>query len=185
MHGGRRIFWDVLDRGEELYLRLEGVIDEDNPLQELLVECTGKRVAIDASKVIRINSCGVRDWVRWLAALEARSNQVFLVQCPPSLVAQLNMVRNFSGERGQVLSILAPFYCESCDREHLEKLSPQQLVANQLAAPERFCERCGEAMLFDDLPESFFGFAREHGAREVPPEVVALADAFEAVRLAR
>ena len=59
-------------RSSETYsfLRLRGVIDEDNHLASLVGQLTGDILIVDAGEVDRINSCGVRDWVNWLQAVE-------------------------------------------------------------------------------------------------------------------
>jgi hypothetical protein len=177
-----RLFIDVVERDARVLVRMEGVIDEDNPLQTALPEASKKQILVHAGKVGWINSCGVRDWVRWLAALEARENDVYFVQCPPVLVGQINLVRNFGGERGQVVSFLAPFFCESCDREHLERMIPHQL-SQPPQVPEILCESCGSSMVFDELPESYFSFVGKHASRPVDPEVLEAAESFEAAQL--
>ena len=56
---------------EGLFLvRLEGTINEDNRLQELLTDVSGRGVVFHLGKLERITSSGVRDWVRWLEDLE-------------------------------------------------------------------------------------------------------------------
>src|SRR5437868_9696950 len=78
-------------------IKLAGVIDEDNHLAELADKLGVGRAVIDLGDVERINSCGTRDWVNWIADLESRGVQPVLVACSPAIVAQLNLVKNFSG----------------------------------------------------------------------------------------
>lgn len=175
------LFWDVAQQGASVLVRLEGVIDEHNRLQTALAEESGKDVFLHVGGVKRINSCGVRDWIRWLSALEERGNNLYFAQMPPILVGQLNVVRNFTGAKGKVLSFLAPYFCEHCDLEHLERLAPHLLPA-EVQPPEVICETCGSAMEFDDIPKSFFIFVRDQ--RVAPsPEVLKVIDGFEAARL--
>ena len=54
------------------FLKIRGVIDEDNALAKSLRRIEGDTVVIDLEGVVRINSCGVRDWVNWLNDLDAR-----------------------------------------------------------------------------------------------------------------
>src|SRR4051794_33919959 len=79
-----------------LSVKLTGVIDEDNRLVELADKVSTGRALIDLGDVERINSCGTRDWVNWIAELEARGIQPVLVECSPAIVAQLNLVKNFA-----------------------------------------------------------------------------------------
>ena len=54
------------------FLKVSGVVDEDNTLARSLKKIDGRTVVIDLSGVDRINSCGVRDWVNWLNDLDAK-----------------------------------------------------------------------------------------------------------------
>src|SRR5688572_17384608 len=53
----------VHQRDDVVYVKLSGVIDEDNELQELTEKIPAGTTVIDLSEIERINSCGVRDWV--------------------------------------------------------------------------------------------------------------------------
>ena len=175
---GRRLYAEVADKDGVVLLRLEGVVDENNPLRGLLAEERERPIVIHAGKVNRINSCGVRDWVRWISALEERKNSVFFVCAPAALVNQINLVRNFCGEGGALVSLLAPYFCESCSAEHVEPVDTAKIPEN-LTPPAVLCTSCGEALSFDDVPEAFFAFAREHRARPVPSDVSRAVNAFD------
>lgn len=143
------------------FLKLSGVIDEDNTLHSSLKKIMGKTVIIDLGGVVRINSCGVRDWVNWMNDLEARHKQVVLVRCSPAIVTQINLVHNFTGG-GMVKSFYAPYYCPKCDREDL-KLLPIEAFAGQdtPTAPPHRAPGCGQGqcqMTFDDIEASYFAF---------------------------
>ncbi|HEY8210812.1 MAG TPA: hypothetical protein VIG99_25185 [Myxococcaceae bacterium] len=149
--------------------QLAGVINEDNLLEERLTATKGKGVLIDLANVERINSCGVRDWIRFAQRLEAAGNNLYLLRCSPVVVAQLNMVRNFCGEKGQVLSFQAPYFCPNCDEERTETFPAAQVAVG--TSPDAVCPTCKGPMEFDDLPDLYFGFAKIHGSRAVPPEI--------------
>ena len=177
------LFFDLMERGNLVLVRLDGAITEDNRLQERMTLVQGRKVLINLAKVERINSCGVRDWVRWLQRLESQGNSIHLVACSPAVVAQLNMVRNFCGARGHVVSFLAPYYCETCDREHRETYLSTNIGSSN-EAPPALCVTCGEPMQFDDLEASYFAFLRDHSVRPLDPEVQASMNKFEDVHLA-
>jgi len=177
------LFFDVMERGNLVLVRLDGVINEDNRLQERMAPVLGRKILVHMGKVERINSCGVRDWVLWLQELESQGNSVHLIQCSPVVVSQVNMVRNFCGHRGHVVSFQAPYFCETCDREHREVFLTSAL-GPQPAAPTALCENCGEPMQFDDLEESYFAFLKEHGNRPVDPEVQTSMNRFDDMHLA-
>src|SRR5688572_12482336 len=79
------------------YVKLGGVIDEDNELTDLTERIPSGMVVIDLGEIERINSCGVRDWVNWLTRIEKQQARVVLVECSPAIVAQINLVNNFTG----------------------------------------------------------------------------------------
>ncbi len=183
MQRPQALFFDMMERGNLVLVRLDGVINEDNRLPERMAPVVGRKILVHMAKVERINSCGVRDWVRWLQSLEAQGNTVHLIQCSPVVISQVNMVRNFCGDRGHVVSFQSPYFCETCDREHREVFLTNAL-GPQPTAPVALCENCGEPMQFDDLEESYFAFLREHGSRTVDPEVQTSMNRFDDMHLA-
>jgi anti-anti-sigma regulatory factor len=140
------------------YVKLGGVIDEDNELGELTEKIPAGTVAIDLSEIDRINSCGVRDWVNWLGRVEKNGSRVVLVECSPSIVAQINLVNNFTGG-GVVKSFFAPYFCPNCDREKVLLVEVAELGAGSATkAPTCRCDECDGVMDFDDMEDSYFAF---------------------------
>ena len=160
-------------------VRFTGVIDEHSRLPDLHVPFGTRFLFIDLGGVERINSCGVRDWMDWIDQVSQPPVEVVLLECSPPIVAQLNLVGGFAG-RAAVQSIQAPYYCEHCDREAVLVLSVSELLAApRPAAPPAPCDRCGQAMVFDDIEQSYFAFLRD--VRPAHPHP-ALQSALEAMR---
>src|SRR5258706_9083598 len=113
---GQKFQATVHQREEVSYVKVAGVIDEDNELGGLADKLGGTTAVIDLSEVERINSCGVRDWVNWLGKVEKTGARPVLVECSPAIVAQINLVNNFTGS-GVVKSFYAPYFCPNCDLE--------------------------------------------------------------------
>jgi anti-anti-sigma regulatory factor len=140
------------------FLRLRGVIDEDNNLSGLVDRLGGDVLVVDASEVDRINSCGVRDWVNWLIAVEEMRFKVILIRCAPPIVTQINLVTNFVGD-AVVHSFFAPYYCPECDREVLKLIETESLYGQTPVTPPSFrCGDCGGVLEFDDIEEAYFAF---------------------------
>jgi anti-anti-sigma regulatory factor len=139
------------------YVKLGGVIDEDNELGELTEKIPAGTVIIDLSEIDRINSCGVRDWVNWLTRVEKNGSRVVLVECSPSIVAQINLVNNFTGG-GVVKSFFAPYFCPNCDREKVLLVEASEMVGGPSRAPICRCDECDGVMDFDDMEDSYFAF---------------------------
>jgi anti-anti-sigma regulatory factor len=170
------LVFEAAEQGAVVMAQLAGVINEDNLLEERLTATKNKGVLIDLANVERINSCGVRDWIRFAQRLEAAGNNLYLLRCSPVVVAQLNMVRNFCGEKGQVLSFQAPYFCPKCDEERTETFPAAKVSVG--VSPDAVCPTCQGPMEFDDLPDLYFAFAKIHGPRPVPQEIQSALENF-------
>ena len=140
-------------------VKLAGVLDEDNHLANLMGMVSGQAL-IDLGDIETINSCGARDWVNWIAQLEARGIRPVLVECSPAVVAQLNLVRNFAGN-AVVKSFYVPYHCPQCDEQKVALAEVAELGPPPHEPPSFRCDECETLMDFDDVPEAYFGFLSE------------------------
>ena len=148
----------VHHRDDVAYVKLSGVIDEDNELAELTDRIGQGTTVIDLGEIERINSCGVRDWVNWLSKIEKNGAKPVLVECSPAIVAQINLVNNFTGS-GVVKSFFAPYFCPQCDLEKVLLVETQEMMGQEPPrAPTCRCDECDGVMDFDDMEESYFAF---------------------------
>jgi anti-anti-sigma regulatory factor len=148
----------VHHREDVTYVKLSGVIDEDNELGDLVDRIGQGTTVIDLGEIERINSCGVRDWVNWLTKIERNGARPVLVECSPAIVAQINLVNNFTGN-GVVKSFFAPYFCPSCDLEKVLLVETQEMMGQDPPhAPTCRCDECDGVMDFDDMEESYFAF---------------------------
>jgi anti-anti-sigma regulatory factor len=147
----------IQHRGDVSYVKLGGVIDEDNELGDLVDKIPSGTAVIDLGEIERINSCGVRDWVNWLSKLEANGTRSVLVECSPAIVAQINLVNNFTGN-GVVKSFYVPYFCPECDEEKVLLVEASDMGAPPHEPPTCRCDECDLVMDFDDMPDSYFAF---------------------------
>jgi anti-anti-sigma regulatory factor len=147
----------VQHRGDVSYVKLGGVIDEDNELGELVDKIPHGTAVIDLGEIERINSCGVRDWVNWLSKLESNGTRSVLVECSPAIVAQINLVNNFTGS-GVVKSFYVPYFCPECDEEKVLLVEAGDMGPPPHEPPTCRCDECDLVMDFDDMPDSYFAF---------------------------
>ncbi|MBP6628719.1 MAG: hypothetical protein KA297_04765 [Kofleriaceae bacterium] len=147
----------VNQREDVSYVKLAGVIDEDNQLGELVDQIPSGTAVIDLGEIERINSCGVRDWVNWLSRLEGQRTKVVLVECSPAIVAQINLVNNFTGS-GVVKSFYVPYFCPECDEEKVLLVEATDMGPAPHEPPTCRCDECDLVMDFDDMPDSYFAF---------------------------
>jgi anti-anti-sigma regulatory factor len=147
----------VQHRGDVSYVKLGGVIDEDNELGDLVDKIPSGTAVIDLGEIERINSCGVRDWVNWLSKLESNGTRSVLVECSPAIVAQINLVNNFTGS-GVVKSFYVPYFCPECDEEKVLLVEAGDMGPPPHEPPTCRCDECDLVMDFDDMPDSYFAF---------------------------
>jgi anti-anti-sigma regulatory factor len=147
----------IQHRGDLSYVKLAGVIDEDNELTDLVDKIPVGTAVIDLGEIERINSCGVRDWVNWLSRLETSGTRSVLVECSPAIVAQINLVNNFTGS-GIVKSFYVPYFCPECDEEKVLLVEATDMGPPPHEPPTCRCDECDLVMDFDDMPDSYFAF---------------------------
>ncbi|HUQ00896.1 MAG TPA: hypothetical protein VM261_00315 [Kofleriaceae bacterium] len=147
----------VHHRDDVSYVKLSGVIDEDNELPTLTDKIPAGTAVIDLGEIERINSCGVRDWVNWLGKLESQSTRAVLVECSPAIVAQINLVNNFTGS-GVVKSFYVPYFCPECDEEKVLLVEAADMGSGPHEPPTCRCDECDLVMDFDDMADSYFAF---------------------------
>ena len=147
----------VQHRNDVSYVKLGGVIDEDNELGELVDKIPTGTAVIDLGEIERINSCGVRDWVNWLSKLEGNGTRSVLVECSPAIVAQINLVNNFTGS-GVVKSFYVPYFCPECNEEKVLLVEAGDMGPAPHEPPTCRCDECDLVMEFDDMADSYFAF---------------------------
>ena len=167
----------VHHRDDLSFVKLAGVIDEDNELTELTDKIHGGTVVIDLREVERINSCGVRDWVNWLGRVEGKNIEIVLVECSPAIVAQINLVNNFTGN-GVVKSFYVPYFCPECDEEKVLLCETADMGPPPHEAPICRCDECDLVMDFDDMPDSYFAFLANQKKVPRPDRIQNILDEF-------
>ncbi len=150
-----RLAWAVTLDGDVTRVELTGSIDEDSGFAALAKELSAATtIRFDLAGIRRINSCGVREWVNFVRSLTA-PHRIEIERCSPVVVSQMNMISNFVGT-ARVLSVQASFVCEKCDHEESVLLNVEK--GQRPALGVVVCPRCGVAMEFDDVEESYFSF---------------------------
>ncbi len=155
----RSLRWSV-EQGDRLLVTLEGDIDENAGLFDLMPVLTGS-VVLDLAGVNRINSAGVREWVNFIRDADPHTDHLALAKCSPAIVMQMNMIANFRGN-AEVLSFFAPLVCPACDREQDEMIEASPEIVSGLPdhIPDFTCADCGTVLELDDIPERYFAFLK-------------------------
>ncbi|MFL5356337.1 protein kinase domain-containing protein [Archangium sp.] len=154
------------------HVRIGGVIDETFPLTSSTPDLGGLLI-VDLGQVERISSFGVRRWIEFASKLPPGGISLYVVNAPPVMVDQLNMVEGFVGV-ARVLSVLAPYTCRACgeDRLRLVDLQAEAPIIAEGRAPEHSCPVCAGKLEFADLPSEFFDYAQRQQFGTVDPVVM-------------
>jgi anti-anti-sigma regulatory factor len=145
--------FQVEEQGGTTKVVVSGEITEETDFAPIL-DAKGRTILVDLGGVSRINSCGVREWLNFVTALEQRGRQLVLERCAPVIVTQLNTIYNFAGD-GHVRSVLGPYYCARCDREDNQLIE----LAKTRSIPESIkCSSCGGEMEFEEVHDHYLGF---------------------------
>jgi anti-anti-sigma regulatory factor len=142
-----------------LLVELSGAIEESVHFDQLFGSFNGELI-VNCRSVTRINSVGVKTWIRYFQSLQAAGKKFKFVELSYPLVEQLNMISNFACN-GEVESILLPFSCIQCQKEFMAPMKTADLKNNGLQIPNVKCEKdvCGAR--FDDDPEEYLYFLED------------------------
>lgn len=141
---------------DTVYIELDGVIDEDAVFDKIKNLKMSKYV-FDFNKVKSINSCGIREWIKYIELIGA--TDITYVNCPQIIIEQANMVHGFIKKGIVVESFYAPYFCESCDDEKKVLLKSTDVVGGN--APVKSCVKCNSELEFDALPKQYFQFLNQ------------------------
>ena len=133
---------------------------------------SAKALVIDVSRMTRMTSFGVRQWMKGMEAVPKTVTDRYLLGCPLFFIDQMNMVLNFAGG-AQIITAVAPYTCPACATESSElvDLLAERATIARGAAPERMCQSCGGKLELDEAPESYFAFVPKHGATKLRDDV--------------
>lgn len=137
-------------------VRLSGAIEESANFDSLIGPVTGE-LHVNCKEVPRINSVGVKGWIKYFQSLQAKGVKIKFIECSTAIVEQANLISNFTCG-GSIESIYVPFACESCRTELIGLFKTEDLKKLNFELPALKCSKCGGKTVFDDIPEEYFGF---------------------------
>jgi anti-anti-sigma regulatory factor len=112
-------------QGDEVQLELDGIIDEHFDLKPYLSPVP-RKLNLNLKGVKRINSIGVKKWLKTFAELTNQGGAISLSECSPAVIEQLNFVQSFA-PKGSLRSLQVPFRCSKCDVDVLQTHSVEDL----------------------------------------------------------
>ena len=144
---------------EGLQVDLIGAIEESVSFENLIGPFTGQ-LTVNCRGVTRINSVGVKTWVKYFQNLKALGRKFRFIECSTAIIEQLNMISNFASG-GEVVSLLLPFSCLKCQREFVANCKTEDLKKNNLQIPNVKCEKPECGARFDDDPDEYLYFLKD------------------------
>lgn len=143
-------------KGNIVSVRMVGSIEETVEFENLVGPVSGE-VHVNCKGIPRINSVGVKGWIKYFQGLSAKGVKLRFVECSTAIVEQINLISNFVCG-GAVDSIYVPFSCTGCKGEFIGLFKTEDLKKLNFAIPDLKCGKCGGKAVFDDIPEEYFGF---------------------------
>lgn len=148
-----------MDRqGSKSLLQLSGVIDEDADFSTLPLSGV-EDVYIDLDSVKSINSCGIREWIKWIGS--ASGAKITYAKCPKVIVDQMNMVDGFLPSNAKVESFYVPYYNEDSGSEkNVLFRYGVEFKEGQVQAPSEIKDDGGQPMEMDVIEAKYFKFIK-------------------------
>ena len=143
-------------RAASCVVRLTGSIEESVNFDQLIGPAPAE-LWVNCKEIPRINSVGVKAWIKYFQAAQAKGTKLKFIECSTAIVEQINLISNFCCG-GAVESIFVPFSCTGCKSELVGLFKCEDLKKLQLRLPDLKCSKCGGKAVFDDIPEEYFGF---------------------------
>ncbi len=143
--------------GKKVIVDLKGSIDEDSDFTEI-EKIQVEHYSFNFENVTMINSCGIRDWIRFIEKLPDSATISYL-KCPQIIIEQINMVHGFIRKGASIESFYAPYYDEESDTEHKILLNSADIKDGK--APTIKSPDSGKEMEFDAIEEQYFSFLKK------------------------
>lgn len=146
--------------GSEFLVNLSGHIDEDATFNNIALDGAGK-VVLELEGVTAINSCGIREWIKWIRTVPPGTPVVYR-KCPKVIVDQINMVAGFLPDGGKVESFYVPYYSEaSGDEKMILFQEGSEFKGNEIFPPAEVKDASGEVMEMDVIEAKYFKFLKK------------------------
>ena len=142
---------------DSLILDFEGEIDEDAVFPD--IDHQLKKINLKLGHVSQINSCGIREWIKWTKSFSSQAHLV-LEDCPKVIIDQINTVDGFLPKGTRIHSFKVPYFCEACDRLMMPIFQVKDVVKDsELMLPSATaCHTCKKEAEMDVIPERYFKF---------------------------
>ncbi|HEY8269744.1 MAG TPA: hypothetical protein VIG33_02570 [Pseudobdellovibrionaceae bacterium] len=144
---------------EKVDVILTGSIDEDADFNQANLAGAGN-IEIEMSGLKSINSCGIREWIKWLSAVPTA--KITFNGCPKVIVDQINMVDGFLPANAKVQSFYVPYYNDESGSEKNVLFSlGKEFTENSVNPPASVKDNEGNVMEMDIIESKYFKFIKK------------------------
>jgi hypothetical protein len=148
---------NITRTGREVAVTLAGSIDDTTDLFKAVGVPTEKKATFICDGITRVNSVGVKIWIKYFLLLKERGVEVTFDRISAALVDQLNSILNFN-VGGKILTVQLPFQCNNCKKQFFN-YADVSVCRNYLeGVPDAACPQCGGTSAFDEVPAEYFEF---------------------------
>ncbi len=144
-------------KGDIFSVKLAGSIEESVDFMTLIGMPSSNRMEVNCKEVARINSMGVKAWMKFFQNVYQKGVAVRFVECSTAVVELMNMISNFACG-GTVESLYVPYVCRDCKKELLGLYRVADLKKLAFKVPDLSCPKCQGTASFDDNLNEYFGF---------------------------
>lgn len=145
--------------GEKLTVNMAGTIDEDVDFAQFNI-AGNPQVEIELSGLKSINSCGIREWIKWMGS--ANGAQITFSNCPKVIVDQINMVDGFLPSAAKVASFFVPYYNDDSGSEkNVLFRFGTEFTESSVTPPASVKDEDGNEMEMDVIESKYFKFIKK------------------------
>jgi len=145
--------------GEKLNVVMAGSIDEDADFTQLSLAGVSQ-IEIEMSGLKSINSCGIREWIKWMSTAPAAN--INFNQCPKVIVDQINMVDGFLPGNAKVQSFFVPYYNDDSGSEkNVLFRYGNEFSDSSVNPPAEVKDDEGNPMEMDVIESKYFKFIKK------------------------
>lgn len=138
---------------------IAGVIDEDMNFSSYSLG-PYKEIEINLKNVKSINSCGIREWIKWLGT--SKQATIHFLECPKIIIDQVNMVQGFLPENGRIISFYVPYFSDELDLEKNILYSyGKEFTEEGVLNLEKITDENGNELEIDVVESKYFRFLKK------------------------
>lgn len=148
----------ILKSGPKVNVTVGGTIDEDVDFSQYGL-ADAQEVDLELSGIKSINSCGIREWIKWMAT--NKNAKISFHSCPKVIVDQINMVDGFLPANAKVNSFFVPYFNDDAGTEkNVLFRNGIEFKEGQVVAPPTVTDDQGNAMEMDVVESKYFKFIK-------------------------